>query len=128
MSTEAVGPELGNQSKTKVFVSYAREDLTFVERLEAALMARGIAPLIDKTEIYAFDEWWKRIETVIGQADTFVFVISPDSVASDVCKKEIAYAQSLNKRLAPIVWRRVEDDEVPDALTHINYVFFDGET
>ncbi len=114
--------------KTKVFVSYAREDLAFVERLEAALNARGIMPLIDKTEIYAFDEWWKRIETVISQADTFVFVISHDSIASKVCRKEVDFVQSLNKRLAPIVWRRVEDEEVPEALARINYVFFDGET
>src|SRR6202011_1893661 len=93
----------GPPPTVRVFISYSRKDLTFVERLEAALKARAIEPLIDKSEIAAFDDWWKRIETVITRADTFVFVISPDSVASDVCRREIAFAQSLNKRLAPIV-------------------------
>lgn len=98
---EASGQHSLAQSLTKVFISYAREDAAFVERLEAVLKQRGVAPLIDKTEIYAFDDWWKRIETVISQSDSVVFVISPDSVSSEVCRKEIAFADSLNKRLAP---------------------------
>src|SRR5258708_34785098 len=99
MTDKTAAPDAQDRPKAKVFVSYAREDLAFVERLEAALKERGIVPLIDKTEIYAFDEWWKRIETVIGQADTFVFVISPDSVASDVCRTAVGFAHLLNKRL-----------------------------
>jgi hypothetical protein len=27
--------------------------------LEVALKARGFEPLIDRTEIYAFEDWWK---------------------------------------------------------------------
>ena len=100
MTTEVSGPAIGHQPKTRAFVSYARADLAFVERLEAALKARGIETLIDKTEIAAFEDWWRRIETAITRADNFVFVISPDSVASAVCDKEVAFALSLNKRLA----------------------------
>ena len=47
------------------------------------------------------------------RADTVVFVLSPDAVASDVALKEVAHAASLNKRFAPIVCRRVEDGAVP---------------
>jgi hypothetical protein len=36
-----------------------------------------------------------------------VFMLSPDSVSSDVALKEVSFAASLNKRLAPIVCRRV---------------------
>jgi len=31
-----------------------------------------LEPLVDRTEIYAFEDWWKRIEALIGQADTVV--------------------------------------------------------
>ncbi len=58
--------------------------MVFADRLEAALKARGFEPLIDRTEIYAFEEWWKRIEALIARADTVVFVLSPDAVASEV--------------------------------------------
>ena len=46
------------------------------------LKARGFEPLIDREEIYAFEDWWKRIEALIGRADTVVFVLSPDAVKS----------------------------------------------
>ena len=99
--------------------------MAFAGQLEAALKARGFEPLIDRTEIYAFEDWWKRIETLIGRADTVVFVLSPDAVASDVALKEVAHAASLNKRFAPIVCRRVEDGAVPEALRRLNFIFFD---
>ena len=109
----------------RVFISYSRKDMAFADRLEAALKARGFEPLIDRTEIYAFEDWWKRIEALIGRADTVVFVLSPDAVASDVALKEVAHAASLNKRFAPIVCRRVEDGVVPEALRRLNFIFFD---
>src|SRR6266404_8781015 len=114
--------------ETKAFISYSRKDMAFAERLEAALKARGIEPLIDRSEIYAFEDWWKRIEALIVQADTIVMVLSPDAISSEVCKKEVAFAASLNKRFAPIVWRRVDDRAVPEALRRLNFIFFDEET
>src|SRR6202163_491051 len=112
-------------SKTRIFISYSRKDMAFADRLEAALKARGFEPLIDRTEIYAFEDWWGRIEALIGQADTVVFVLSPDAVASEVALKEVTHAASLNKRFAPIVCRRVEDRAIPEALQRLNFIFFD---
>src|SRR4051794_27779181 len=117
----------GQAWKAKVFLSYSRKDIAFVDQLDAALKARGFEPLIDRTEIYAFEDWWKRIEALIGRADTVVFVLSPDSVSSDVALKEVSFAISLNKRFAPIVYRRVDDATVPVSLAKLNFVFFDNE-
>ena len=125
MTSGAAGQEVEDHSKAKVFISYSRKDMAFVDRLEAALKARGFESLIDRTEIYAFEDWWQRIEGLIGRADTVVFVLSPDAVASTVSLKEIAYAASLNKRFAPIVCRRVADAATPEAVRRLNYVFFD---
>jgi formylglycine-generating enzyme required for sulfatase activity len=111
--------------KTRVFISYSRKDMTFADRLEAALKARGFDPLIDRTEIYAFEDWWERIEALIGRADTVVFVLSPHAVASEVALKEVAHAASLNKRFAPIIWQPVEDNAVPEPLRRLNFIFFD---
>jgi formylglycine-generating enzyme required for sulfatase activity len=113
------------ETKTRVFISYSRKDMAFADKLEAALKSRGFEVLIDRQEIYAFEDWWKRIEALIGSADTVVFVLSPDSVKSDVALNEITHAASLNKRFAPIVRRRVEDTAVPEALRRLNFIFFD---
>src|SRR3984893_8356144 len=88
----------GGQSKAKVFISYSRKDIAFADRLEVALKARGFEPLIDRTDIYAFEQWWERIEALIARADTVVFVLSPDAVGSEVALREVAFAASLNKR------------------------------
>ena len=111
--TADVAPVADARPKAKIFISYSRKDMAFADRLEAAFKTRGFEPLIDRTEIYAFEDWWRRIEGLIGQADTVVFVVSPDAVASEVALKEIAHAASLNKRFAPIVCRRTDDGAVP---------------
>src|SRR5262249_14571763 len=103
------------------------KDLVFADRLEVSLKTRGFEPLIDRTDIYAFEDWWKRIEALIARADTVVFVLSPDSAASDVARKAVAFAASLNKRFAPILFRPVSNDAVPEAVAKLNFVFFDDE-
>src|SRR3974390_1511546 len=109
------------QSKAKVFISYSRKDINFADRLDAALKARGFEPLIDRTDIYAFEEWRKRVEALIGRADTVVFVFSPDAVRTEsVARKEVAFAASLNKRFAPIIYRAVEDKLIPEELSKLN--------
>ena len=113
------------ETKTKVFVSYSRKDMAFADKLEAALKARGFEVLIDRQEIYAFEDWWKRIEALIGGADTVVFALSPDSVQSPVALKEVTHAAALNKRFAPIVCREVEERAVPETLRRLNFIFFD---
>src|SRR5262249_48166961 len=103
-----------------------RKDITFADRLDAALKARGFEPLIDRTDIYAFEEWWTRVEDLIARADTVVFVLSPDAVRpGSVSLREVEFAASLNKRFAPIVFRPVQDKDVPEALAKLNFIFFD---
>src|ERR1700736_2053846 len=126
MSMPDAALEQTNQSRAKVFISYSRKDMELADRLDAALKARGFEPLIDRTDIYAFEEWWKRVEVLISRADTVVFVLSPDAVRPEsVARKEVAFAASLNKRFAPIVFRRVEDRRVPEELAKLNFIFFD---
>src|SRR6202035_2399081 len=129
MSTDAnIPPPQSDQPKTKLFLSYSRADMAFVDRLEKSLRERGFEPLIDRSEIVAFEDWWRRIEQLIAQSDTVVFVISPRSVESPVCRKEIAFASSLNKRFAPVICSRVDNAIVPEALARLNFVFLDDES
>src|SRR6202034_3319785 len=109
-----------HQPKAKIFISYSRKDMAFAYRLDAALKARGFEPLIDRSEIYALEDWWTRIEALIARADTVVFVLSPDAVASEIALREVVHAASLNKRFAPIVCRRVDERAIPEALQRLN--------
>ncbi|MCB2077063.1 MAG: toll/interleukin-1 receptor domain-containing protein [Novosphingobium sp.] len=107
-----------------VFISYSRKDIAFVDRLQAALEARGINAAVDREAIAKGEEWWTRIRQLIEEADTIVFVLSPDSVASAVCQDEVDYAETLNKRFVPVVARDVAGFEVPTQLSRLNYIHF----
>jgi len=100
--------------------------MAFSNRLETALKARGFEVLIDRDEIYAFEDWWQRIEALIDRSDTVIFVLSPDALKSQIALKEVEYAASLKKRFAPIVCRSVPDGAVPEALRRLHFIFFDN--
>ncbi|NTU42094.1 MAG: TIR domain-containing protein, partial [Nitrospirales bacterium] len=57
-------------------------------------------------------------------ADTFIFLISPDSVQSEVCGGAIDHAVKNGKRMIPIVVREVSPKEVHTVLSRLNWIFF----
>ena len=88
------------------FVSYAREDQPFVRKLHEALDRRQRDTWVDWEGIFPTEEWMAKIRSAIDSAQAFVFVISPDSVASRVCGEEIDHAAKQNKRIIPIVAKK----------------------
>ncbi|HYR57146.1 MAG TPA: toll/interleukin-1 receptor domain-containing protein, partial [Chthoniobacteraceae bacterium] len=107
-----------------VFISYSRKDKDFVQRLDAALQQRQREAWVDWEGIRPTEEFMQAIYGAIEGANTFIFVLSPDSISSKVCAKEIAHAVAQNKRMVPLVAREVEDSQVPEALGKLNYIFF----
>jgi hypothetical protein len=110
-------------SRAKVFVSYSRKDLLFAQSLVEALTERGFDAFLDKTDIAPGEPWKERLGGLIAAADTVVFAISPDSVASTVCAWELDESARLGKRLIPVVARRIPDADAPPALGRLNWVF-----
>jgi hypothetical protein len=104
-----------------VFISYSRKDGEAADRLHAALLAQGLNPYLDKHDIAAGEDWKARLGGLIETADTMVFLISPDSIASAVCDWEINHAELKGKRILPVLARDAEN--VPERLQRLNYVF-----
>jgi hypothetical protein len=111
--------------KLRVFISYSRKDEDFAQELLVGLQIAGFEPYLDKHDIAAGEEWEQRLGRLIEAADTVVFVISPDAMASDRCAWEVNRTVELKKRLLPIVFRRVEEAQVAPRLKQLNYIFFD---
>jgi WD40 repeat protein len=111
-----------------VFISYSRRDKDFVKRLQAALAAGKRDVWVDWEDIPPTADWWREIQSGIEAANAFVFVITPDSVRSEVCNRELDYALKNNKRLIPILNRDVTDpnDEkaMNPAIGSHNWLFF----
>src|SRR5262249_20872024 len=109
---------------TTVFISYSRKDSLFVRRLHEALLAQDRQTWVDWEGIPPSAEWMKRIVGAIDATGAFVLVLSPDSLASSVCRDELAHAVQQHKRLIPVVCREVEAAAVPEAVAKMNWIFF----
>ena len=110
------------------FISYAREDLAFVRDLSAALEQRQKEVWVDWEEILPTAEWWAEIVAGIEGSDAFLFILSPDSAASEVCGREVAQASELGKRIVVVLRRDVDGIAVPPHVTDVNWLFFRPET
>jgi hypothetical protein len=72
--------------KLKVFISYSRRDsAAFADELVAGLELAGFAPFLDRHDIAAGEDWEARLDGLITQADTVVFVVSPGAPATRPC-------------------------------------------
>lgn len=113
----------GDTKQANVFISYSRRNKEFVQELHGALEATGREIWVDWENIPVAVDWWKEIQLGIELADTFVFILSPESVASKVCGQEIEEALLHNKRLVPVVCQDVQPDQVHPELAKLNWIF-----
>ena len=109
---------------SQVFISYSRKDKDFVRQLNDALAAQKREAWVDWKDIPLTAEWQQEIFTNIEAAENFVFVISPDSVASVNCGREIDHALTNNKRMVPIFYRVVPDNDIPESLGKFQRIDF----
>src|SRR5262245_553172 len=106
-----------------LFISYSRKDIETARKLTKAFEGQGLDFWIDWEGIPPTVDWWQEIEKGIEEADVFLFLLSPDSVSSKVCRQEIEHAAKNGKRLIPIVARDITADEPPLELAHLNWIF-----
>jgi WD40 repeat protein len=114
-----------------VFISYSRKDSEFAHKLYDAFKAKELEVWVDFEDIPLTADWWQEIEAGIDAAETFIFVLTPDSVRSDICRDEIEYAVQANKRIVPILHQEIiEDDDkqkVHEQISAHNWIFFREE-
>src|SRR5262245_60636211 len=121
---QASPPRSPDKGKLRVFISYSRQDLDFADQLAAALDSSGFECFIDREGISGGEAWKRRLGNLISEADTVVFVLSPDSARSETCNWEVEEAARLNKRILPANWRPLEGVSPPPRLRDLNYIFF----
>ncbi|HRF98748.1 MAG TPA: toll/interleukin-1 receptor domain-containing protein, partial [Aggregatilineales bacterium] len=91
-----------------VFISYSRKNSDFARKLIEKIKAIGKDWWVDWEGIpLSSPSWWAEIKAGIENADNFVFIMSPDSMASVVCNMELDYAIALGKRIIPVVYQDV---------------------
>lgn len=106
-----------------VFISYSRKDRDFVRKLHDHLQRAKRDVWVDWEDIPPSAEWLQEIEQAIEAADTFIFVLTPDSALSKTCIHEVEYASKYNKRIVPVLARDTAAS-VPEAIARLNWLFF----
>ncbi|MCC6803457.1 MAG: SUMF1/EgtB/PvdO family nonheme iron enzyme [Anaerolineae bacterium] len=99
-----------------LFISYARVDKH---------RCKQIIDLLDMHDVW-YDQrlhigqkWWDEIVKRLHWCNGFVFLVSPFSLESEYCKRELEIAISLKKEIFPVVIE--PGTEVPAHLKHIQY-------
>lgn len=117
-----------NPEKLKVFISYSRVDEKFADELVDGLNFDGrFEVTIDRHSIKQGEKWKPRLGALIEAADTVVFILSPESVSSEICQWEVDEAERLKKRLIPVLYRPLAGGAPPEQLADINYIDFTGD-
>ncbi|MEQ9624242.1 TIR domain-containing protein [Coleofasciculus chthonoplastes] len=111
-----------NNLMTQVFLSYTDEDRAMMETIRTRLRREGITVWTNTTDIQTGEEFEEAIKRGIEQADTVIYLLSPDSVKSYFARQELEYALSLNKRIIPVLVRETLSKTIPSSLQNLHYI------
>ena len=107
----------------KLFVSYSRKDSKAALKLIDALKEKGHDVWVDWESILPASDWLEQIYHGIEGIDAFLFLVSPNSIKSEVCSVEIGHAVLNNKRIVPVVIQQVKPEDTSDDVRKRNWVF-----
>lgn len=111
----------------KIFIGYSRKDKVFVQKLHEALSREKLDVWVDWEDIPATAKWLREIYKGIEAADNYIFVLSPDSAASEICNMEVEHGEKNNKRFIPVLYREVGNAKLRDSISSHHWVMFNDE-
>ncbi len=111
----------------ELFISYSHKDSEFVLNLVERLKNCGIDPWIDEEDIPKAVFWDDAMLLGVQRCQSFLFIISPDSIISKPCAKELSEALRLNKKIIPGLLRPLEGnlEFLHPILQRLNWIRFD---
>lgn len=100
----------------RIFVSYARVDKSYCIQIIDKLSVHDV--WCDQ-RLYAGQGWWKEIMRRLDWCEGLIYLLSPDSVASDYCNREFELAQSLGRYIFPVLIH--PETPIPKTLKDTQY-------
>jgi formylglycine-generating enzyme required for sulfatase activity len=100
----------------KLFISYARVDKPYCIQIAEAL---GIHEVWYDSRLYVGQNWWEEILWRLAWCDGFVYLLSPESISSEYCVREMQLALQMGKPIFPV--KIVSDTIVPEEIATLQY-------
>lgn len=111
---------------SQIFVCYSsknrnRNQSDDVSRIVSAVrQVYGPGEVWMDEDLHGGQKWWDKIVEHIQQCSVFMYMVSEDSLTSPYCQAEFEYAQTLNKRILPILIEK--NVTLPDSLQAYHYI------
>jgi hypothetical protein len=106
-----------------IFVSYSRKDADLPEfqllLSDLSLMRRQI--WLDE-RLTGGQTWWDEILKQIRDCDLFLLVLSKKSLKSEACRRELAYAVSLQRPILPVRLVDLSNWQLPELVARAEVV------
>jgi hypothetical protein len=116
----------GGGAIVKIFISYARLNMTTAEALVRDLHALGHQAFYDQ-DLTGGQRWWDTLLDQIQAADVFVPVLSDEYRESQACRVEAEWADALHVSFLPVF----TEDQLPGMydpiIAEANWVGYDAE-
>lgn len=93
-----------------------------MNKLLSLLRKHGITSWTKNTDIQLGEDFQKAIKKGIEQADNIIYLLSPYSQSSHLCKFGLDYAVKLQKRIIPVLISFTESDNMPRRLQSLQYI------
>lgn len=101
----------------RLFISYARIDKPYCEQIVGTLDVHEV--WFDQ-RVHVGTHWWSEILSQLKKCQGFVYLLSPESVKSEYCRKEFEIAYNLGKHIFPVLIHN--RTPIPTPLKGIQYV------
>ncbi len=106
----------------KIFISYDRAGKDIVEELVQDLRDEDHDVWFDQ-HLTGGQKWWNNILSEIRKCEVFVAALTPDSLESSACQREMKYANDLQRILLPVrLSDKVSPDSLPLGLSELQWV------
>lgn len=100
----------------RLFISYARVDKRYCEQIVDLL---DIYDVWYDQRLHVGQKWWTEILSQLEGCDGVIYLLSPESIASEYCQRELQIAKTLNKHIFPIIIHpRIE---IPENLSEYQF-------
>ena len=105
----------------KPFISYAREDQKFAQRLADDLHEKEKDAWIDK-HMQGGEEWVQTIDERLEAADVVILVVSPRSRKSKWVRKEVLTAETLGTHVIPVMHETIRSWVLIADLNRVDFI------
>ena len=98
-----------------VFISYSHQDKDFVDQLAIQLVRKNVHVWVDRWELSVGDSLIDKVQQAVEGASALLVVLSPESVQSEWCKRELSAGllRELEERRVVVMPVLLRDCEIP---------------